>query len=387
MDRAVRIIPKLRTGQRAMSGRGVYSRVLDRLPTLRVFLDWWVGELADLLPDSLKRSIGQGSDSLVVSISNTDAELSLRQGGSRRRLGSLPVGDRAGDEGRSAFEALTRGISLNKVAIGLRLPDARLLRMTREFPIAAEPELRRIVGNQIDRLTPYSADQVHFDCRIVERDPRAKKLTTEIVTLPRTVADGPMARMARWGVRPTFIEVGAAEDEARTLAVGVDAGESEKGGSRLSLNAALASVNVALIIIAVGWPLLEKSRIENELRERVATAEIRAKAAAKVRAEVDRVRAEASYLAVQKGEVARTIAILNEITRVLPDGTWLEHLTFDGNELQVRGISARAASLIGDVEASALFANARFRAPVTRQSATGREQFHIATELAREESQ
>jgi len=78
MDRAVRIIPKLRTGQRAMSGRGVYSRVLDRLPTLRVFLDWWVGELADLLPDSLKRSIGQGSDSLVVSISNTDAELSLR---------------------------------------------------------------------------------------------------------------------------------------------------------------------------------------------------------------------------------------------------------------------------------------------------------------------
>jgi len=367
-----------------MSGRGVFSKILDRLPTLRVFLDWWMGELAALLPESLKRRVGQGSDSLTISISGADAELFLRRGGNRRRLGSLTFGDGVGDEGREAFQALTRGLSLNSVAVGLHLPDARLLRLKRDFPLAAEAELHRIVGNQIDRWTPYAADQVLFDCRIVERNPRTKKLTAEIVTLPRAIADSPMARMAHWGIRPTFIEAGTGDSESNSIAVGFDAG-SVRPKRRLSLNVALAAVNAVLIVIAVGWPLVEKARVEQELRERVATAQIRATAAAKLRTEVDRVRAEASYLAIRKGEAPRAILVLDEVTRVLPDGTWLEHLTLDGTEIQVRGISARAASLIGDMEESSLFANARFRAPVTRQPATGREQFHIASDLVREE--
>jgi Tfp pilus assembly protein PilN len=39
-------------------------------------------------------------------------------------------------------------------------------------------------------------------------------------------------------------------------------------------------------------------------------------------------------------------AILAEITDLLPDGTWLSNLNYDGREIEMQGYSSNASNLI-----------------------------------------
>ena len=78
------------------------------------------------------------------------------------------------------------------------------------------------------------------------------------------------------------------------------------------------------------------------------------------------------------------IALLDELTAVLPDGTWVENLDIKGKEIRIQGQSTQASALIGLVEESKWFRGATFLAPVTADRATGKDRFSLAAQLSRE---
>jgi general secretion pathway protein L len=75
------------------------------------------------------------------------------------------------------------------------------------------------------------------------------------------------------------------------------------------------------------------------------------------------------------------IELINEITTILPDNTWVEQLVINGDEVQVRGQSLAAATLISIVEASEKFENATFRSPVVQDRRTGRDRFFLSAQI------
>jgi general secretion pathway protein L len=70
--------------------------------------------------------------------------------------------------------------------------------------------------------------------------------------------------------------------------------------------------------------------------------------------------------------------VLHELTRLLPDHSWLARLELDGSRVRLRGESLNAAELVAALEGSALFADASLEGSVTRDPGTDRERFALS---------
>ena len=60
------------------------------------------------------------------------------------------------------------------------------------------------------------------------------------------------------------------------------------------------------------------------------------------------------------------LEILLRITRLVPDDSWLERLELEGDALRLQGSTPAASKLLQSFEASTLFRDSRFLAPLTR---------------------
>ena len=80
------------------------------------------------------------------------------------------------------------------------------------------------------------------------------------------------------------------------------------------------------------------------------------------------------------GYVEYVLAI-EELSRILPDHTYVTELRIEGNKLRLVGITRDAPSLIGLIEQSARFSRATFFAPTTRLPSDQGERFHIEVQL------
>ena len=73
--------------------------------------------------------------------------------------------------------------------------------------------------------------------------------------------------------------------------------------------------------------------------------------------------------------------MLDEVSRRLPDETWLVQLSRRGDELIMSGFSSKATALISLLEDSALFSDVQFGAPVTLDRDVNLERFNITAVL------
>jgi general secretion pathway protein L len=75
------------------------------------------------------------------------------------------------------------------------------------------------------------------------------------------------------------------------------------------------------------------------------------------------------------------VIVLEELSRILPDHTYVTGLHIDGNTLQVVGITDDAPSLIRLMEQSSHFSRATFFAPTTRAASDQGDHFHLEAKL------
>jgi len=86
---------------------------------------------------------------------------------------------------------------------------------------------------------------------------------------------------------------------------------------------------------------------------------------------------EQGFFATRRAELPTTIRLMDEITRVIPDDTWLVRLEVRGSKLRIQGESEGASSLLALLEASDLIENATFSSPVTKNPRTSNDRFAI----------
>ena len=81
------------------------------------------------------------------------------------------------------------------------------------------------------------------------------------------------------------------------------------------------------------------------------------------------------------GVVVDSTVVIEELTRVLPDHTWLFHLKQDGTRLRLSGYTSDASSLIGLVGALPMFTGPKFGSPVTHDPRREKDRFNIVVEI------
>jgi general secretion pathway protein L len=79
----------------------------------------------------------------------------------------------------------------------------------------------------------------------------------------------------------------------------------------------------------------------------------------------------------RKHAAPSSVVVLEALSTILPDDTYVTEFRIDGSKLQITGVSRNAASLIQLIEQSPHFTRATFFAPTTRSPGDRGEQFHI----------
>jgi len=97
--------------------------------------------------------------------------------------------------------------------------------------------------------------------------------------------------------------------------------------------------------------------------------------------EIDALRTETQRLIDTKRQAPALLPVLNELSNLLNDDTWLTHMQFSEQHLQMQGQSPAASALIGVLEKSEFFSNVSFVSPLTQDKVTGRERFQISMDI------
>jgi general secretion pathway protein L len=86
-------------------------------------------------------------------------------------------------------------------------------------------------------------------------------------------------------------------------------------------------------------------------------------------------------LAQRKHDTPASVVVLEVLSQILPDHTYVLELRIEGDKLRLTGISRDAPSLIRLIEQSTHFTRATFFAPTTRQPNEPGERFHIEARI------
>lgn len=343
------------------------------------FWSWWIAELVDMLPSTMRRAFSSGQQSLFLEPDGASVVVSLGTAGSRERLAVYPL-DPATAGPVKLPGVKNPGSSLREIV--LYLPDDKVLSKTLKLPLAAEENLREVLSFEMDRQTPFRSDQVYYDFTVLLRNPRENTLTLELVLVPHKVVDELLAGLAGLELYPDRVtRKGNGQGKADTTINLLPTEQRPRKRVMLRrVNLALGALALALLLGAVSLPLVSKHRQIQSLQLLLDMAATRAEDARDLREAVDRLTADARFLVNRKQSSLSVLQIMEEVTRILPDDTWLNRLEIRGSEVQIQGQSSAAAALIPLIESSALLHNARFRSPVTRLTRSNIERFHLSAE-------
>jgi general secretion pathway protein L len=349
-----------------------------------VFFSWWISELKALLPERLMRWVSSSANELALELTGQRLMLLRGNGGSERQLGSIEIGDNL-ELARSALRPLIADLDLDRILVSLRLPSNLALRKILDLPAAAEENLRQVLAFEMDRLTPFAAEAVHYDVHVIERDVENRRIRAELMVLPRTAVEPSLQLLQRIGLKPDVVALPRGLHERVPWRLPL-ASNGASGRRRIVYRLPTALLAIAALLLAAGvYVAFNKQRAQiGALEREVAGARKEAEESRRLQEEIQQLSREGTFIIDQKQARPPIVQVLAELTHTLPDDTWLYRLRLMNQELQTFGYSPNASAMIGHIENSSLFSNAQFRAPLTRDQRVDAEQFHIAFQVAPE---
>jgi general secretion pathway protein L len=346
--------------------------------TCQAFWRWWLAQLLELLPASVRELLSATRENLILAPEDEEIKVFQRTGANTEEVFRIPLTGEV-EAGVRDHQVLSAGTGTCE----LRLTGKDILESSVTLPLAAEENLRQVLAYEMDRLTPFSEDQVYFDYLVEERHPENQTLSLRLYVTLRTTIDRWLERLTEVGLLPDRIRIDAGQAEPISLAHLLPGNlPGNRRLVRFRINLALGLLLIILLASSVVLPVVQKRMRIEAMELALEEAVVRAKSVQSLRDRIDQLQKESQFLNEQYLKRPSIVQIIRELTDVLPDDTWLNRLDISGAELQVQGQSETAALLIQLIESSPLFTNVRFRSAVVKVPRSNTEQFHLSADLA-----
>ena len=343
---------------------------------MKLFFDWWLSQLADWVPASLKNRLGNILNRLVIEIDSESILVYADVDGERNDLGTLTLEEI--ETRRGTLRTFLASLPYQPSVVEVRIPPTRYLHREIELPLAAEDNLRDAIGFQLDRLTPFNPNEILYSCGVISRDATNKSLRAWLNATPSAPVEKALSLLGET-TPPHSVRSEKApptQDEPMVLRY---TNEHANGKSRLPW--ALIILNVALLAGAIAIHLSNRKLEMETLEAALKDARQQANEATRLQESAERLRMEALTIQEKRTASPLAVAVLNDLTERLGDDTWLQRFEINDGKLRVYGVANSASPLIAKLEASPLFSDVRFESSVTRDAATDGERFSIMAQL------
>jgi general secretion pathway protein L len=266
--------------------------------------------------------------------------------------------------------------------VEILLPPGHVMFRALDFPRQAADFLDGMIRAQIDRLTPWTANEAIFGWspptsiaadRIELTLAATSKYKAEpLVRLADSLDAGSVSVFAETAVSEVPVKIKLFHKSLRgAIGQGVDVPRLLRV---VLLGSGLAAAVSVLVAGYVGGSLeAEQQQLMRRISERRASLRLDANAAGG---------SGLGLLAKRKQSTPSSVMVLEAVSRALPDNTYVTELRIEGDKIQVVGITQDAPALIRLMEQSPQFTRATFFAPTTRERNDPGERFHIEAHLA-----
>jgi general secretion pathway protein L len=262
------------------------------------------------------------------------------------------------------------------------LTPGQVLFRSLDFPKQAVDFLDGMIRSQIDRLTPWTADDVVFGWSPPSTIPNERVELTLAATSKHEIQ--PLVQLAG-GLGAASIDVFAEAPAVEGAATKIKVFDTSLRGALgrsvnvprvlrvVLLSAGLAATASLILAAAIGSVLdSEQQQLQRRISERRASLRLNSNAGGSA----------LSLLAKRKQTTPSSVMVLEALSQALPDSTYVTELRIEGDKVQVVGLTQDAPSLIRLMERSPQFARATFFAPTTRAPNDPGERFHIEAHIA-----
>jgi general secretion pathway protein L len=346
------------------------------------FLAWWATELAALIPFQIRQWWQESDRTVLIRLTETTAILERVGGGKLVELLSISLSGVDIGAQRTEISRKLPQLAKGKDRLLLGLAPEKMLRRTLVLPLAVEENLRQTLSFELDRFTPFKPDQVYFDYRIANRDSEHQQLTIELAVVKRAVVDTLLAQATGMGLRPSGVV--PSDDLLKATAwmnflpkTTTETQFSHRLGLRLGLSFLALLLLASLLLV----PVWQKRTTAISLLAPLAEAKASALATNQLRDRLDKLVADHNFLPDKKWTNYSPLLILDELSKLLPDDTFVMALEFDGKIVQIQGESGIASKLVEILDASPMFKDVGFKAQLTKIQGTTSDRFHISAAL------
>lgn len=267
--------------------------------------------------------------------------------------------------------------------VEMRLGADRSVVRSLKLPAASRHHVDAIIRHQLEQLLPWPADKMTFDYDLEdgEATDTADQLDVRVVAVSLAAMRSAIDPLEAVGIKPVVVGLATdplAKSSRINLLPGAKAALTARR-TRIALASlcVLAAIGAAMLSVG-GFQLQqatqEKKQIEASLASLRGTID-------KARQKAEQADSSSAKLA-RKWDAASMVVLIDELSKIIPDTTYLTTLDVADRNVRIAGFSANAARLISIIEDSEMLEAANFSAPVVRDGDNGKERFEILAHLA-----
>jgi general secretion pathway protein L len=267
---------------------------------------------------------------------------------------------------------------LNGSRAELKLRPAHVLFRPLELPQRATEFLAGVVRAQIDRLTPWTANDAAFGWS-APTEAGGDRIAITVAATARAMVQPIVDALVAAGAEAVAVIAAPPDAAPITVLEHRRSGTLDVARVRRALVAVLIVTGLAagVSLSVAGLAGMKLASEQEDLTRRIAERRM----AIRLGREGGPAATPLRALERRKYQNASSVIVLEALSQLLPDHTYVTELRIEGDKLRVVGITRDAPSLIRLMEQSPNFTRATFFAPTTRAASDPGERFHIEAQI------
>lgn len=317
------------------------------------FFAWWGEQLRDCVPAKWRHLLAAPEQTILLTLGAQGIEVAHRMGTASKALGSLDLP--VSEVELETFDGLAAELPAQTGRV-LLLPAGTALRRVIHLPVAALNNARTMAGFEIDRQTPFRADQVVFDCLVPLPAAGARTVAVELAVIPKEVYRQQLERIGGLAGQLDAVDLASEGGGAGFNFLPAEA-RRRHDHRPLLINAALLIAGVFCVMLAMAQLVDNRLAAVSALEAEVETQRSAARATAKLRGSLEDAVKAANFLAEHRSQQPSMLELLRLLTDLLPDDTYVERMTYSGDTASISIQSSSAAQMVERLQAEPRFEN------------------------------
>jgi general secretion pathway protein L len=278
---------------------------------------------------------------------------------------------------RSTVRSALRSRGVGDATI-IRLGHDLVFESDLDLPLAADRSLHQILYHQLDRLTPLDPNLIRFAHHVTSRSQSSKTMRVHVMVAKATTIDGAVKLAMDLGLRPEAVTADGGDEErpydAAVLWRAREGGQIAVRRGRWLRGLELA---IAVVLLMTGGLWIHKTNNQIvSLQKDVTDARRAAISTQGLVAQSNQMKAALTAVEGRRSALS-PLKIIDELTRLVPNDSWVFQLAIRGGAIEMAGYAPRATDLIARIQGSPLFKAPKFRSPITVSPDGNKDRFDL----------